>query len=58
MSKKHFTTIAEKLRASAPAPGDSPMWAQWRNDCNGVADALAADAPSFDRARFLKACGA
>ena len=69
MTKKDYIRIAAALRGDAAhlnPPGipyeRMPRWNQgcydqWNTVVLAIADALAADNPKFDRARFLSACG-
>jgi len=53
MTRKDYVAIAAALanvRTQATIPS-------WQSCCEKIADAMAADNPRFDRARFLKACG-
>lgn len=54
MTRKDYVVIAEAIRKASQAPGYAE-----RNAfvAHAIADALAADNPRFDRARFLSACG-
>lgn len=63
MTRKDYVLIADALkcvRTSAAGRDEGELedrLAQWSEDCEAVADALANDNPRFDRDRFLKACG-
>lgn len=54
MTRKHFKLIARALRAARPSVEGLDVHA---NCALALADALAATNPSFDRERFLRACG-
>lgn len=55
MTAKDFRLIAETVAATF---GDTPAGALSRATmARAFADRLARENPSFDRARFLKACG-
>lgn len=61
MSKKDYQAIAGAFYATrvfedASRKHADAMKAQWRASVEFVAEALAADNPRFDRARFLEAC--
>jgi len=59
MSKKHFDALAAALRSAfAHEPQGGITRAQWERDVHAIADACAAASPRFDRARFIRACGA
>lgn len=58
LEHRHFAFIAATLKASKPAPTDKWEIEQWGWYVRHFADACAATNPRFDRARFLKACGA
>lgn len=53
MTRKDYVRLAQALR---DAPIASNAGAQWEVITQAIADALAADNPCFDRARFLAAC--
>lgn len=59
MTRKDYILLANALASAKPeyVPTASPFNEQWRDDCEAVADALAADNARFERERFLKACG-
>ena len=55
MTKKHFNLFANALRAERP---DKPaLRAQWLTDVNVVAEICKASNLSFDKGKFLTACG-
>jgi len=60
VSRKDYNLIAATMAASAPPDmaGDDIAAAQWARDCASLANALWCENDRFDRARFLKACGA
>lgn len=56
MTRKDYVLIADALKhAAACDPGTEGGGIYRAAVC--IADALAADNPRFDRARFLQACG-
>jgi len=59
MSKKHFNSLAQNLRAIEPSGKEDqgPAWKVWRECCCAVAASCADANPRFDRDRFLAACG-
>lgn len=60
MTRKDFILLAEALklaRVRGDYAHDTHMLAGVDRAAEKVADALAAENPRFDRARFLKACG-
>jgi hypothetical protein len=57
MSKQHFEALAEALRSARP-PNPGLMRLAWVETCRSVADVCARFNGRFDRARFLRACGA
>jgi hypothetical protein len=59
MTKKDYVRIAGAFKTTEPdAKCDSASQVhQWLGDVKTVADALAADDPKFNRARFYTACG-
>ncbi len=52
MTRKDYVIIAEVIATSWHASAESK-----RDIAQNMADALGADNPRFDRARFLVACG-
>ena len=61
MTKQDYELIANAIWRASPtalAPADLPILRQaWASTAHHVADALAAQNPRFDKARFLTACG-
>lgn len=61
LSRKHYIAVADILRDAAATADDDAGSAEQYGAVEGVgyglADYFAADSPSFDRARFLKAAG-
>ena len=58
MTRKHFEALAAALKITGPAGYlTSGEGHQWRADVEQVADVCARFNPTFDRARFLAACG-
>ena len=57
MSRKHFEALAHELRRVRPAGRDDLENEQWIECCKAVATACRSVAPTFDREKFLKACG-
>lgn len=59
MTKKDYELIAKGLAKTGNRDYvDESSAAAWYLVCNDMADTLAQDNPSFDRNKFLKACGA
>ena len=56
MSKKHFEALAQVLSNNKPEKKGVAL-AQWKKDCEAVADACRDQNYNFDRQRFLSACG-
>ena len=60
MSRKHFVAIAQAMSDSKPLLGSlnyTELRLQWLIDVDALVDALRQFNGSFDRARFLRACG-
>lgn len=60
MTRKDYILLAEALKNARPVSGlpSSPArFTQWSDDCESVADALAAQSRGFDRELFLRNCG-
>lgn len=64
MTRKHFKLIAEALKDSEPSPSFfesgaifDEAKAQWIRSCKSVASVLGQTNPSYDKNRFLDACG-
>jgi hypothetical protein len=61
MTRKDYVAIAKEINLHLSASEDGIQGARTRAVVRvlaaGIADVMAADNPSFDRARFLKACG-
>lgn len=59
MTRKDYQAIAATIAEAKEArPGSSTPEATREYIANRLADALAADNPRFNRAKFLAACGA
>lgn len=61
MTRRDYELIAGVFATTEAVCARSAWDAVWRDRtrvANAMADALAADNPRFDRARFLAACGA
>lgn len=60
MSRKHYIQFAAMMAARRPAVypeyESDPRYIFWAIICNDLCNILAADNPTFDRARFLAAC--
>ena len=61
MQRRHFEIIAASFRQSlslfAPTPANLAAIAAIEVAAENMADALAGTNPSFDRERFMAACG-
>ena len=62
MTKKHFEAIAAILDEHKQTPeygyyADNRRVEVWEDITNDIADYFAQENPSFDKERFLKACG-
>ena len=58
MTKKHFNAFAAALKATKP-PSNADAYAQqqWRDDVIAVLEVCVKSNPSFNRGRFIEACG-
>lgn len=57
MTKKHYTVIAEKIKAHKLKAKTIDGKLTTRLIAYDIADVLLADNPRFDRSKFLGACG-
>lgn len=59
MTKKHFNAFAAALKATMPVYTGSHCkeYAQWRQDVIAVLEVCEKSNPSFNRGRFIAACG-
>jgi hypothetical protein len=58
MSRKFYKALAAKYAKLRPVPTDSaPAYEMWEAMVIGTVNCIAEGNPSFDRARFLDACG-
>jgi hypothetical protein len=66
MTRKDYVALAEVMKGEKIVPTDYASMSQWEKGASdswnttvlALAAMLARDNPRFDRARFLKACGA
>jgi hypothetical protein len=64
MTARHFEALAAELKRQDPRPYDpaklewsSGAYREWATLVLGIADVCRTFNPSFDRQRFLRACG-
>lgn len=58
MTRKDYELLASALRSTKPDEKQNVKFSlQWSGDVAAIANALEADNPRFNRARFLAACG-
>jgi hypothetical protein len=56
MQRGHFQALARALKETKP-PHPGSEYAQWQADASKIADVCAVSNASFNRVKFLKACG-
>ena len=56
MTRKDYQLIAGSFRATKPGCGTG-AFAQWVDDCQGIAAALNNENVRFDFTKFMVACG-
>jgi len=57
MYRRHFTLIAQAMKASRPYESDGPAYDQWLRCVNEVMVACSTSNPRFKRDTFLQARG-